>query len=80
MSAAAQHEVEAQVLSYNKRWVWLRIPRPSDVLSHIILTMPRAFLPRGMATAEFVVLRYQTNSLHHDGHAWVVKGKIVRKA
>lgn len=71
-------EVDAQVLGYNKRWVWLRFLRESG-RSHVGITMPRAFLPRGMATASWVVLEYQDESLHHDGHAWVLEGKIKRK-
>ena len=71
-------EVEGEVLGYNKRGVWIRIPTP-DGRAHRVLTMPRDFLPHGMATAERVVVEYVSDSLHHDGHAYVVEGRITRK-
>ena len=70
-------ETEAEVVRYNKKWVWLRIPHPSD-RSHRILTMPRDFLPYGMAKAKRVLLRYDPDSYRHDGHAFVVDGEIVK--
>lgn len=73
------HEAEATVQGYTKKWVWLRIPGYGAVHHAVILTMPRDFLPRGMATAEVVVLRYRPESLHHDGHGYVVDGEITRK-
>ena len=68
-------EVQAEVLGYNKQWAWLRIPI-NEGRSHVALTMPRAFLPHGMATAHWVVLAYDPESLHHDGTHYVVNGEI----
>ena len=72
-------EVEAKVEGRNKQWVWLRVPAYGAVHHEVILTMPRDFLPYGMATAHWVVLAYDPESLHHNGHGYVVEGKVVRK-
>lgn len=68
--------VEAEVVGYNKKWVWLRIFRGGTFRG---LTLPRDFLPWGMATADRVVLEYKDESFHFDGHAFVVEGQITRK-
>lgn len=70
--------VEAEVLGYNRKWVWLRFLREHG-RSYVGITMPRAFLPRGMATAEWVLLEYEPDSLHHDGHAYVLEGTIMER-
>jgi hypothetical protein len=69
---------EGDVVRRNKRWVWIRIPHPSGQATRI-LTMPRDFLPHGMATAERVLLEFEEDSYRHDGHAFVVDGRIVKE-
>lgn len=73
-----QVEVEAELRGYNKTYVWIKIPGYGDVHHPVILTMPRDFLPHGMATAKRVVLAYEPESFGHDGHGYAVNGEIVR--
>lgn len=41
--------------------------------------MPRDFLPRGLATAEWVLLEYEEGSFRHTDHGYVVDGRIVKE-
>ena len=52
---------DAALLGYNKKHVWLRIPWQRD--SYRILTLPRSFLPRGMATADWLKIEYDAKSI-----------------
>ena len=49
---------EANVVGYNKSSVWFRVPKPGAPNAHIILTMPRKKLPRGMANAAKVYIEW----------------------
>jgi hypothetical protein len=71
-------ETEAELLGYDKRWCWYRIPKPG-ASSHVILTMPRDFLPHGLAKARFVLLQYDEKSFRHTDTGFVVEGKILKE-
>lgn len=68
-------ETEAELRGYNKTYVWVRLHHEG---APKILTMPRDFLPHGMATAKRVVVSYDPDSFRHDGHGYTVDGEIVR--
>jgi hypothetical protein len=69
-------EAEAVVQGYNKKYVWLRL---SIGNANRILTMPREFLPWGMASATRVMLQYKPETFRHDGHGYVVEGEIIKR-
>ena len=52
---------EARLLGRNKKHVWLRIPWKNG--AYRILTLPRSFLPRGMATADWLTIEYDPRSI-----------------
>lgn len=52
--------VQAEILGYNKKHVWIRIPYAN---AHKILTLPRNTLKRGQSTAHMVELDYDVTSL-----------------
>ena len=51
----------ALVLATSQKFVWLKLP---DVWPHKILIMPRSTLPRGMGTAEEVLVDLDPDSLY----------------
>jgi hypothetical protein len=70
-------ETEARLLGNNKKWVWLELWTGTAYRS---LTMPRSFLPLEMGEVDSIlVLEYDSESLHHDGHGYVVDGRIIGK-
>jgi hypothetical protein len=64
----------AEVLGTDRRWVWLKLP---DVFPHRILTMPRAVLPRGMATALKVAVLVDPDSFRYNGSHYQADLKVI---
>jgi len=59
----------AELLGYDKRYCWLRLPKPKSRpgRAFVILTLPRKVLKRGFARAEVVKIEYPEDSLSFDG-------------
>ncbi len=55
----------AEVLGKNRQSVWFRLPWKHEKV-HIILTMPRETLPRGMASATLVEVEWDPTSVESD--------------
>lgn len=73
-------EVVAENLGYTKRRCWLRIPKypgPTAGGTFVILTLPRATLKRGFATAKLMTAEVDYATLRHDGHAYRAKVKLL---
>lgn len=72
-------DVPAEIMGYNSRWVWLRVPYHA---AHRILTLPRAKLKRGFATAKEVLvdIDYRTLRFEHGYFAEVEITQIVSTA
>ena len=67
--------MKAEVLDYNKRWAWLRIPK-TTARSHYILTVPRDVLKRGMASATLV--EANISDIRHDEElGWTAEVEIT---
>ena len=52
---------EAEIVGYNKKFVWIRVPFANA--THRILTLPRATLKRGFAKAKLVEIEWSPASL-----------------
>jgi hypothetical protein len=50
-------KVECSLIGYDKTWVWLRVPA---VHTSRILTLPRSTMPRGFATADTVLVQFNS--------------------
>ena len=67
-------EVVAELMGYDKQWVWLRVP----YLRHFrILTLPRATLLRGYATAELINIKIDYDSFELKGPHYVADVELV---
>ena len=64
----------AYIYGTSKRHVWMKLP---TLWPHKILTMPRAVLPRGMATALRVSVRVDIGSLRYNGTHYQADMKVI---
>jgi len=64
----------AELLGYNKRWMWLRIPYRN---AHRVLTLPRATLLRGYATANEINVKVDLRTLRTTGHGYTAKVELL---
>ena len=55
----------AELLGYNKKWCWLRIPYKN---ASIILTMPSKILTRGYKSAKLIEVNIDWLSLQRSVH------------
>ena len=65
---------KAEVLGRNRKTVWLRVPH---LRAHRILSVPRAVLKRGMASATLVEADIE-NVRHTPEQGWVADVEILR--
>lgn len=67
-------EIIGEVMGYNKTFVWIRVPY---LFAHRVLTLPRATLKRGFATAKEVNMLIDYDTLRIDGRYYVADVEIL---
>jgi len=66
--------ITAELVGYNKKFMWLRVPWQ---FAHRILTLPRARLPRGFATANEVNVEIDYDTMRTEAGYYVADVELL---